>query len=460
MAQLDFSPLDRRQQILQSQALRSGAVSGVMSDVFDVGKKYFDVNNQRRQEILENSSFDSDLTVDATVNDFYQQKFDETVRRPLIDKLSEKGKFGYIGPRDVNESSLLQQQFERELGLAKNTVNAWNQAKLMQEDPKNFGVYELDQDKWQGFLDIMTGKYKENPSAYMRSIFQGAEVNESPFLKIKAADINSVNNVLLNDAIRKLPSDEEILKNEYQGKGTVVTTSNIKEVLDSSKKELLSDIMLNMVKTGKYGDPRNIAKGAQVSINPNIPQSTNPLSAIAFSIDKKVNDYFQDKDKVVLKTKKTTTTKPVKGKGASSGFTTIKRTDVGADFGSTPISIDKEMTYTDSSGKKRKETFKNASIVSVNFNDKTASIVVPKGKNEEFAKALEDSRKNAGLPEGDRSMDNQFIDALLQTEKYKTVKVPLKDVYNEIKAGFSKKKLYLEGFDDIDFGEEKEKLNW
>jgi len=36
----------------------------------------------------------------------------------------------------------------------------------------------------------------------------------------------------------------------------------------------------------------------------------------------------------------------------------------------------------------------------------------------------------------------------------------LKDVFNELKSGFDKKKIYLKGFEDIKLDEEKEKLTW
>jgi hypothetical protein len=517
--QLDFSPLNRTQEILQSQALRSGNISSAISNVFKGGKQYLDQNNKRRQEILDNSNFDKDLTVDTIVNDYYQQKFDEMVRQPLINKLSEKGKFGYISPNDVNQSSLLQKQFERELELAKNVVNSWNQAKLLAQDPKNIGVYELDEDKWNGFIEIMTGKnnnisydyinpniFQEsfmnimdgkkeilpkpkkvfeksfmdimdnknkvspteikkqpitNPSEYMRNIYKTAEINESPFLKIKPADINSVTNVILNDALKQMPTDEIILKESYDKKGKTITETNQQEVLGEAKKEMLGDIMLNLIKTGKYGDLRNIAKGAQVSINSNFPESIDPISAMSFSIDKKVNDYFGGLEKAIIKEKKSTFTEPYKKIGKNRGdYTTIEKTNIGWDFGSTPVLLSKDITYTDETGKTKKETFKNASMIAVNEKDKTVNIVIPKGKNEGLIEALKKSREDEGLSPNDTSQDDQLIEALLSTEKYKTVTIPLKDVFNELKSGFDKKKIYLKGFEDIKLDEEKEKLTW
>jgi len=517
--QLDFSPLNRTQEILQSQALRSGSISGAISNVFKEGKEYLDQNNKRRQEILNNSNFDEDLTTNTVFNDLFIQKFDEMVRQPLINKMSKKGKFGYISPNDINESKLLLNQYERELELGKNILNSWNQAKILAQDPKNIGVYELDEDKWNDFMNIMIGKnnnissdyinpnifqesfmnvmdgkkeilpkpkkvfeksfmdimdnknkvspteIKKQPitnlSEYMRNIYKTAEINESPFLKIKPADINSVTNVILNDALKQMPTDEVILKESYDKKGKTITETNQQEVLGESKKEILGDIMLNLIKTGKYGDLRNIAKGAQVSINSNFPESIDPISAMSFSIDKKVNDYFGGLEKAIIKEKKSTFTEPSKKTGKNSGdYTTIEKTNIGWDFGSTPVLLSKDITYTDETGKTKKETFKNASMIAVNEKDKTVNIVIPKGKNEGLIEALKKSREDEGLSPNDTSQDDQLIEALLSTEKYKTVTIPLKDVFNELKSGFDKKKIYLKGFEDIKLDEEKEKLTW
>jgi hypothetical protein len=517
--QLDFSPLNRTQEILQSQALRSGNISSAISNVFKEGKEYLDQNNKRRQEILNNTNFDEDLTTNTVFNDLFIQKFDEMVRQPLINKMSKKGKFGYVSPNDVNESKLLLNQYERELELGKNILNSWNQAKILAQDPKNIGVYELDEDKWNDFMNIMIGKnnnisndyinpnifqesfmnvmdgkkeilpkskkvfeksfmdimdnknkispteIKKQPitnlSEYMRNIYKTAEINESPFLKIKPADINSVTNVILNDALKQMPTDEVILKESYDKKGKTITETNQQEVLGEAKKEMLGDIMLNLIKTGKYGDLRNIAKGAQVSINSNFPESIDPISAMSFSIDKKVNDYFGGLEKAIIKEKKSTFTEPYKKTGKNRGdYTTIEKTNIGWDFGSTPVLLSKDITYTDETGKTKKETFKNASMIAVNEKDKTVNIVIPKGKNEGLIEALKKSREDEGLSPNDTSQDDQLIEALLSTEKYKTVTIPLKDVFNELKSGFDKKKIYLKGFEDIKLDEEKEKLTW
>lgn len=459
---LDFSPLQRSNEILQSQAMRSQNTSKAISSIVGVGKQYLDVNNKRREEILKNTSFDNDLTVNAVVNDYYQQMFNDMVRQPMVNKLSEKGKIGYISPQDVNESQLLNKQFERELGLAKNVVNSWNKAKSLSEDPKNFGIYELDEEKWNGFMDIITGKYEENPSEYMRSIYKTGEVNESPFLKIKAADINSTTNVLLNDALKQMPTDEEILKKEYDSKGKTITETNRQQVLGQAKKEMLGDVMFNLLKTGKYGDLRNIAKGAQVSIKQNMPQAVDPISAISFFIDKKVEDYFGGMEKAIVQEKKSKEVEPSTKTGGAGGgtYTTVDKTNVGWEFGSTPISLSKKITYTDEKGNTKSETFKNASVVAVNDQNKTATIVVPKSKDEDLNEILKEARENEGLNPTDTSMDAKLMDALLSTEKFKSVTIPLKDVYNELKSGFDKKKLYLKGFENIKLEEGKEKISW
>lgn len=447
---------------MQSQAMRGQDTSKAISSLVGAGKQYLDINNERRQKILDNTVFDYDLTANAVVNDNYQQMFNDMIRQPMIDFLSSKGKIGYISPQDINELQLLQKQFERELGLAKNVVNSWNQAKVLAQDPKNFGIYELDEEKWNGFMDIMTGKYKENPSAYMRSIYSTGEVNESPFLKIKAADINSVTNIILNDAIKQLPTDEEILKREYETKGKTITTINQQQVVGQAKKEMLGDVMFNLLKTGKYGDLRNIAKGAQTYIDWALPQKIDPISAIAFSIDKKVNDYYGGMEKAIVKEKKITEIEPTKKTGGSGGnYTRVKKIGVKWDFGSTPIPYSKDITYIDKKGKTKSETYKNASVVAIDEQNKTATVVVPKAKDEDINEILKEARENEGLKSTDTSMDAQLMEALFATERFKSIKVPLStSLLNEILSGAEKKKIYIEGLENLKLEEEKEKINW
>jgi hypothetical protein len=307
--QLDFSPLDRRNQILQSQALRSNVLSKTISDVGQVAGKVIGENNKRRKQLLEATSFDDDLTNNAVVNDYFIEKFENEVRQPILDSLNEN-RFNWVAPKTVNELMLLQKKYERELGLGKNMVDQWNKAKLISQDPKNFGVYELDQDKWSGFKDIMTGEYKENLSAYMRSALQHGEVQENPFLRIKPVEnIDSTINFVLNDAMKQVPQDENVLIQEANERGMIVTETNRSKVVDEAKKQILKDVSLGLLLSknsmGKYGDIRSIAKGAKLAIFPDMPSAVDGVAAISFLIDKMVEDMFGEESEVVVSEKQT-----------------------------------------------------------------------------------------------------------------------------------------------------------
>lgn len=131
------------------------------------------------------------------------------------------------------------------------------------------------------------------------------------------------------------------------------------------------------------------------------------------------------------------------GKGGA-GWTTVKETDIGWDFGTTPIAISKKIGG---------QTYKNAAVVSVEKDEEgnyAAQLVVPKGKNEYlevFNKAREEGR----------DLSNEEVAFIMSErmnpDKYKTVKVPLEDIYDELKTGFNKKKLNLEGYGNIAFPE-------
>lgn len=134
------------------------------------------------------------------------------------------------------------------------------------------------------------------------------------------------------------------------------------------------------------------------------------------------------------------------GRGGA-GWTNIKETDIGWEFGTTPIAISKSIGG---------ETYKNASVVSVKKDDQgeyMAEMVVPKGKNESLQKIIKQRSSDEG-----RDLTNQetamIVEELLSDERYKTVSVPLKNVYKELQAGFDKKKLNLQGYRKIAFPKE------
>jgi hypothetical protein len=130
-----------------------------------------------------------------------------------------------------------------------------------------------------------------------------------------------------------------------------------------------------------------------------------------------------------------------------SGWTNIKETDIGWEFGTTPITISKSIGG---------ETYKNASVVSVKKDDQgvyMAEMIVPKGKNESLQKIIQQRSSDEG-----RDLTNQetamIVEELLSDERYKSVSVPLKNVYKELQAGFDKKKLNLQGYQKIIFPKE------
>lgn len=459
--QLDFSPLDRRQQILQSSAYRTNVASKSIDEVFGAAKQYVDTNNQRRQELLKATNIDEDLTTDAIVNDRYQKLFEETVRNPLISKLSEKGRLGYISPQDVNEAQTLQKQFERELGLAKSAVDARNKAVNVMNDPKNYGVYEMDDEKWNGFMDIMTGKYDENPSKYVRDLFRNGEVNESPFLKIRPADMEVVSNAILKDALKSMPTDEVVVKNEADRRGVTVTNITRQELLDQGKKRMLGDVMAQMAMSGKYGDPRTLAKGSQKMINQVMPTSVDPIAAISFVLDSRVDGFFNNQKQAVISTKTTKETKPDSESRSGKKVSVIEPTEVGYKFGENPVNISGKLTYIEDDGSEKTETFKNAYVVGVDPNNKTASVIVPKGgfdfsKLEPLnkkMKTIEDSYEDDGYKTDPEyvALNNEFFDMLSDKNKYDTKEVKLEGIYDELGRGLKKKKIVLRGYENIDF---------
>lgn len=134
------------------------------------------------------------------------------------------------------------------------------------------------------------------------------------------------------------------------------------------------------------------------------------------------------------------------GPGGSGIYTTIRETDIGWEFGTTPIALSKKIDG---------ETYKNASVVGIKKQngDYVAQMIVPKGKNESMQKIIEKRSAEQG-----RDLTNQetamIVEELLSGDRYKTVEVPLEGIYDELKSAFSKKKLNLEGYNQIIFPEE------
>lgn len=128
------------------------------------------------------------------------------------------------------------------------------------------------------------------------------------------------------------------------------------------------------------------------------------------------------------------------------GWTTVKETDIGWEFGTTPIPITKPIEG---------ETYKNASVVSVKkdpMGNHTALLVVPKGKNESIQEVIETQRQAKGRPLTEQEAQ-RIQDAMINDDRYKTVEVPLEGIYKELKSGFEKKKVNLEGYGDVSFPE-------
>lgn len=175
----------------------------------------------------------------------------------------------------------------------------------------------------------------------------------------------------------------------------------------------------------------------------------NPYSAYFAYHKADLNTGFEDQKRV-----KSTRVSPLAdtgdGEGGGKGFIKIPKTEIGYEFGTTPVPITKPINGT---------TYKNASVVSVKQGDNGeyfAEVVVPRGQNESFVDMIAKREEQGG--DISNTEATNFLMEMLNDNKVKTIEVPLEDIYNELDVGFKKKKIFLPGYKDITFEPKEDDL--
>lgn len=142
--------------------------------------------------------------------------------------------------------------------------------------------------------------------------------------------------------------------------------------------------------------------------------------------------------------------------GAGTSMKNIKETDVGWNYGTSPVPISRDLKVVDDATGEEM-TVKNGTNIGVIKEDGQyfAKIIVPKGKFEGLYQIFTNEQKEKGSELTEDEKQN-ILKAALVTDRYKVIKVPLEDIYEELKLGFKNKKMIVEGYDDIDFGKKGE----
>jgi hypothetical protein len=341
----------------------------------------------------------------------------------------------------------------------------------------------MDPEKIKAFEDLVSGKVDpKNANAYMIGLMQGKN-GEPPFLKTRRGDIDSLIN---QKSLELAPKFEEIKK--------ITREQLVGDKLQTTVKE---ERVINEVASRNFGQLvyQSIIqdKGVQGIIPTYTLDSSEKLKEFGVASTTPTNDMqeyvmnmFDYSDVLEPKTtvvSEATEVAPKSATGPSAGFTPIERTEIGWDFGSTPVSLTKEVSY-DEDGVERKTSLKNASVVAVNQEDGDyfALINIPRSADKEakeFSIRKEKERReerdeqkaaidaNEDLSKWQKRKQKKLLDKepLLTQEdqdmvvqiksdpdRTKVIKVPLdKALHGELRAKFKKSKLDLRGFNEITF---------
>jgi hypothetical protein len=479
MAQpLDFSPLDMRAQIYQDRALKNKLSQELIRSTTQGVLDVVDWQRDMRQQFEEASEFDHDITLDAQANSWLGNYYEEKIKNEEIQSIIDKK---WKTQSHVNKMMALQEQMGRTATNMKSLVQLRQQAEQKAMGEQSM-LYEMDTEKVKQFEDFLTGKIKvNNANAFLTNLMRG-ENGEQAFLKTR---INNVDPVITQTALKLAGEFEEIKKTtrEQVVGDKLKTTITEQREIDRVAQENFGALVLQEIMGNKQVQgilPTYALDGSNKVRQAGLANTTNMNDLQLYITD--VFDYNQilaPSERVVEEK-----VQPYKEKAdKSKDVIPIKETDIGWDFGSTPISLTKEVSYVED-GKEKTTSLKNASVIAVNKRDGNyvALINIPRDPKKESAeytakKKMElekakteekkaiDAREDIGFLKKrslKKDVDKKYVFTeedkeiasrmMVDPDKTKVIEVPLdKALHGELKAKFKKMKLNLEGFNQIDF---------
>ncbi len=427
---------------------RSGWAEGLQQAAKGLARgleKRADIKRKEEQQFISAMSEDlndvsNDLFKTHAVNQY------DKIRGKWVDTF--KGQRGWLTPEQKIQMQSDLKKYQGEIEYL-NSLSKYNDA-AMQAKQKDPGL-EYKSDDWMNFVKAVNSGDTE-AARQAGSVFMESDAG-IPGTTLIPANPNDALVSLAPDIMKNFKKEEIGSQLEFKTDkdGNKYRRTNIS--YKNGDPEMFKQMLGGSIANSKYGN--RYEKLLRQSLTPEQQKEAmltypenNPLVrywANNMLDDNIVREFTGDKTDYGTWTQVSGAGGDGDGPGSGRGWTSIQETDIGWDFGTTPVSISKTIDG---------QTYKNASVVSVKKDDQgnySAELIVPKGKNE-FMSIVNKAREEG------RDLTNEEL-AFIQSEvtnpdKYKNVSVALEDVYDELKAGFNKKKLNLQGYENITFPEE------
>jgi len=363
--QLDFSPLDQRQQILQSGAYRAKLKSQhpIFEAALQAGGNIMEAQKGLRTELNALSEYDEDITLDAQVNSWLSDDFKKNVKDTYVTNLLGKekkvGQKWLLTNSDLNKVQAKAKQWERTAGNAKALVNA--RANSFEEVRKNPLIYEIDNEERKRFDNVITGKEDvPNPNAIFQDIMQNPD-GAPPFLRIREHDLEQGIGEHVTRNISKV--SQYMLE---PGTQIAVDKNGVRETVTIKEKQLSpagQEALKGLVWTDLNKDPRIAGYGKWLSKQDGALEG---YAGVADYFDKYDFDQHFDfgEEKV---TKRVPISEKVKGKGLRLNFS--GGDDLDYDSNRTDFTIEGReykdvFTFPEYATKERVDVIKDASEIS------------------------------------------------------------------------------------------------
>lgn len=457
--QLDFSPLDRRREILDSEAYRSALENQhpVWESVIKGVGDMVEAQKTLKKELNSLTEYDEDITLDAQTNSWLAVRFNQDVKGAVVNSLlgkdKEVGKKWFLTPSDLSKIEANKKQWARMASNAKALVDA--KVNALQESQK--GIYEFDMDEYREFEDVITGKKDvPNPNAVFENILQNPD-GVNPFLRIKEQNADTfINNAIVNNVKSFTPFvDEALLDVEVIRGGKSIIDKKLVRSLKEGADPMIKSFLYQQLSGAK--EFPGMVKWLEKSTNG------------AYSGQEGFMRYINELDlsnKLLLGEEHSKVVRQDRSsdRDITSDMEAIPMTPMGWDYSMNSIKYEGELPI---NGKMRAVT--NAKNVGVKITDEglMAKFVVSVDAEQEKAAieekiAREISEKKVSKPLGiGESKANDVIKKEVRS-KYKSeldaldnikdgkmiVYVPYEDVAGDLETNLKDKDKYLEGMDE------------
>lgn len=421
----------------------SQAASGITAGLQQRAAK----KEKAQQEFI--SAMDQDIN--AVSNDLFKtyavQQYDK-IRGDWTTTFKEQK--GWLTPEQKIQMQSDLRKYQGEVEYL-NSMSKYNDAAI-QAQQKQPGL-EYRSGDWMNFIKAVnsgdTEKAREAGSLFLQSD------SGVPGTTLLPANPNDALVAVAPDIIKNFKKEELGAQQEMRTDkdGTRWQRTNVK--YKNADPDMFRSMLGGSIANSKYGN--RYEKALKQMLTPEQQKQAiltytgdNPLVrywAENILDDRVVNEFAGEKTDFGTWSKVSGTGPTANGSGGA-GWTTVKETDIGWDFGTTPISITKTIGG---------ESYKNAAVVGVERDKEgnySAKLIVPKGRNE-YLEVLNRAREREAA--GGEGLTNEEVAYIMSEsqnpDKYKNVTIPLEDIYDELKVGFKKKKVNLEGYENIVFPE-------